>query len=102
MPLINLNKARAVFRSVGPKFGRKDHETPTTTGLMGMGEDHGPGVGAAIFFANQGFSRWWQLKLCFIFTPIPGEMIQFDEHMFQIGWNHQLDVVRFYFLVGEI
>ena len=25
MPLINLNKARAVFRSVGPKFGQKDH-----------------------------------------------------------------------------
>ena len=26
----------------------------------------------------------------FIFTPIPGEMIQFDEHIFQMGWNHQL------------
>ena len=26
-----------------------------------------------------------------IFTPIPGEMIQFDEHIFQLGWfNHQL------------
>ncbi len=26
----------------------------------------------------------------FIFTPIPGEMIQFDEHIFQMGWfNHQ-------------
>ena len=24
-----------------------------------------------------------------IFTPIPGEMIQFDEHIFQMGWNHQ-------------
>ena len=20
-----------------------------------------------------------------------GEMIQFDEHIFQMGWNHQLD-----------
>ena len=30
----------------------------------------------------------------FIFTPIPGEMIQFDEHIFQMGWfNHQLDLV---------
>ena len=28
--------------------------------------------------------------LCFMFTPIPGEMIQFDEHIFQMGWNHQL------------
>ena len=25
-----------------------------------------------------------------IFTPIPEEMIQFDEHIFQVGWNHQL------------
>ena len=38
------------------------------------------------------FSRWWQLKRilgCFI----PGDMIQFDEHIFQMGWfNHQLIV----------
>ena len=25
------------------------------------------------------------------FTPKLGEMIQFDEHIFQMGWNHQLD-----------
>ncbi len=25
-----------------------------------------------------------------MFTPILGEMIQFDEHIFQMGWNHQL------------
>ena len=26
-----------------------------------------------------------------MFTPIPGEMIKFDEHIFQMGWlNHQL------------
>ena len=31
----------------------------------------------------------------FIFTPIPGEMIQFDEYIFQMGWNHQPDdIVR--------
>ena len=35
--------------------------------------------------------RWWQLKY-FFFTPNPGEMIQFDEHIFQMGWfNQQLD-----------
>ena len=29
-------------------------------------------------------------KCFFNFTPIPGEMIQFDEHIFQMGWfNHQ-------------
>ncbi len=35
----------------------------------------------------------WQLKHFFgIFIPIPGEIfIQFDEHIFQMGWfNHQL------------
>ena len=27
----------------------------------------------------------------FLFSPLPGEMIQFDEHIFQMGWfNHQL------------
>ena len=26
----------------------------------------------------------------FLFLPLPGEMIQFDEHIFQVGWfNHQ-------------
>ena len=29
-------------------------------------------------------------KYFFIFTPIPGEMIQFDHHIFEMGWfNHQ-------------
>ena len=35
-----------------------------------------------------GARRWFQTF--FIFTPILGEMIQFDEHIFQMGWNHQL------------
>ena len=27
----------------------------------------------------------------FLFSPLPGEMIPFDEHIFQMGWfNHQL------------
>ena len=31
-------------------------------------------------------------QICFIFNPICGEMIQFDEHIFQMGWfNHQLE-----------
>ena len=30
-----------------------------------------------------------------MFTPNPGEMIQCDEHIFQMGWfNHQLDTHR--------
>ena len=28
-----------------------------------------------------------------MFSPIAGEMIQFEEHIFQMGWfNHQLDI----------
>ena len=31
------------------------------------------------------YSRWW-FQIIFIFTPIPGEMIQFDgSHIFQMG-----------------
>ena len=38
---------------------------------------------------NTGAFRWWFQRF-FIFTPIPEEMIQFDEHIFQMGWfNHQ-------------
>ena len=36
--------------------------------------------------------QWFQIF--FIFTPTPGEMIQFDEHIFQMGWfNHQPDTI---------
>ncbi len=35
-------------------------------------------------------TRWW-FQIFFMFTPIPGEMIQLDDHIFQMGWNHQLD-----------
>ena len=34
------------------------------------------------------FRCWFQMF--FIFTPKIGERIQFDEHIFQMGWNHQL------------
>ena len=36
-------------------------------------------------------TRWWQLK-CFLFSSrFCGEMIQFDEHIVQMGWNHHVD-----------
>ena len=40
---------------------------------------------------NLCISRWW-FQTFFIFTPIPGEMIQFDDHIFQMGWNHQPEI----------
>ena len=38
-------------------------------------------------------TRWWQLKYFFIFHPyiFGGDVIQFDEYMFQMGLNHQLE-----------
>ena len=39
-------------------------------------------------------SRWWFQRF-HIFTPNLGEMIQFDEHIFQMGWfNHQLEQLK--------
>ena len=39
---------------------------------------------------NTFITRWWYHV--FFFLPLLlGEMIQFDEHIFQWGWNHQLD-----------
>ena len=34
------------------------------------------------------WSRWW-FQIFFLFSPLLAEMIQFDEHIFQLGWNHQ-------------
>ena len=32
--------------------------------------------------------RWW-FQMRIFFSPIHGKMIQFDEHIFQMGWfNH--------------
>ena len=42
-------------------------------------------------------SRWW-FETLFICTPNIGEMIQVDEHIFQMGWfNHQLVVYHVLF-----
>ena len=43
------------------------------------------------------------MKYAFIFTPKIGELIRFDEHIFQMGWfNHQPGNVCFFcvFFVG--
>ena len=37
------------------------------------------------FFGTTNKTRWWFQRF-FMFTPILGEMIQFDEHIFQMGW----------------
>ena len=51
-----------------------------------------PDLSLMVFTARSaGIVPRWCFQNVFIFTPIPGEMIQFDEHIFQMGWfNHQL------------
>ena len=36
---------------------------------------------------------WVVVSKKWLFSPLFGEMIQFDDHIFQRGWNHQLDRV---------
>ena len=38
------------------------------------------------FFGRKKVTRWW-FQIFFICTPNFGEMIQFDEHIFQMGWT---------------
>ena len=37
-----------------------------------------------------------------LFSSLFGEMIQFDEHIFQMGWNHQLEGPTCLFLIKYI
>jgi len=47
-------------------------------------------------------SRWWQLKYVSN-SSLFGEMIQFDEHIFQMGWfNHQLVIIWPDTVVGRL
>ena len=45
-----------------------------------------------MLYLGGGFSRY------FLCSPLPSEMIQFDEHIFQMDWfNHQLVYIRLQF-----
>ena len=52
-----------------------------------------------VLFFEKWCASWW-FQIFFIFTPIWGRWTHFDEHIFQLGWNHQLVCFIFYFLVG--
>ena len=60
----------------------------TSTGMTGNGhpnEQFWPDDSFGWYFTG-----WW-FQTFFIFTPNPGKMIPFDEHIFQMGWfNHHL------------
>ena len=44
---------------------------------------------------NNHFSGWWFHKHV-LFSPLPGEMIQLDEHIFQMGWFNHQQVLRLF------
>ncbi len=46
-----------------------------------------------MFSDTKHITGWWFQIFFLIFTPKIGEMIQIDEHIFQLGWNHQLEKV---------
>ena len=45
-------------------------------------------------------SRWWQLKY-FLFSLLFGEDSHFDEHIFQMGWNHHLVMLHVFLDLSE-
>ena len=64
-------------------------------------DSHEKNLGGVVDLAYIYLSGWW-FQIFFIFTRTPGEMIQFDEHIFQMGWfNHQLDYLYLDDLVLE-
>ena len=38
---------------------------------------------------NTPWNATWWFQICFLFSALLGEMIQFDEHIFQMGWFNQ-------------
>ncbi len=45
-------------------------------------------------FSRNTTTRWWFQIYIFYFHPYLGEDSHFDVHIFQRGWNHQLDKIR--------
>ena len=45
-----------------------------------------------LFGVPDNISRWWQLKYFLCSLRKLGNILLFVEHIFQVGWNHQLDI----------
>ena len=44
------------------------------------------------FFYSSSIILYVVVSNIFLFPSLPGEKIQFEEHIFQMGWNHQPDM----------
>ena len=75
-----------------------DYDEPTAGHLRCF---FGDGQGWAINWLedtpNICWSTWW-VQICFYVTPDIGELIQFDEHVSEMGGNHQLLIYQEKFL----
>ena len=70
--------------------GLADWECQSCQVTVGAIKTKGRGGCLGIYIYIYVYIRWWQLKHLLMFTPKIGKMIQFDEHIFQVGWfNHQ-------------
>ena len=59
-----------------------------------LGDGHQPNNRGLYTHYEDSLLKVVATQIFFVFTPNLGEMIQFDEHMFQMGWfKHQRDFV---------
>ena len=56
-------------------------------------QDVGPMGGAKKTISKWSLVGWW-FQIFFSFTRICGEMIQFDDHIFQMGWFNHLPCLK--------
>ena len=81
------------FSKQHPRFYSKRRKDPQVTSSLDALGDGGPPARWKNGFPKEPFKESPISKatqICIIFTPNLGEMIQFDEHIFQMGWfNHQ-------------
>ena len=49
-----------------------------------------PGIGGLVGWYVSKNICYIVVSTIFLFSPLLGEMIRFDKHIFEMGWNHQL------------
>ena len=96
---LDVNKSVAIFfhQFLGPSgdrclvgaWGDKvEEKRPTEVEVRKWMKTSGEHEG---MYFHQETPRWWQLKYFLIFNPKIGEDEPILTHIFQMGWNHQLD-----------
>ena len=114
--MLSFKKTHVFFQGFSPAKNRKSHKsqkkTQTTWRLNLRGRPDTTGLSRNLSLEQQwttlwercGFgnalaptkleSRWW-FQIFFIFTTTWGRWTHFDDHIFQMGWKHQLGMWAF-------